>query len=106
VTTVLEAEMALARGAGALVAQGPSAAGHRGTFDPVAQPACQPLAVLLAALSARVDAPIVAAGGLATSVALQLGTAFRLVDESIAQSASVPSRKCPRDNGFSEVRVF
>src|SRR6185312_14966840 len=29
-----------------------------------------------------------------------------LVDESIAQSARVPSRKCPRDNGFSEVRVF
>jgi nitronate monooxygenase len=28
VTTVLEAEMALARGAGALVAQGPSAGGH------------------------------------------------------------------------------
>ena len=49
VTTVLEAEMALARGAGALVAQGPSAGGHRATFDPVAQPACQPLAVLLAA---------------------------------------------------------
>ena len=93
VTTVLEAEMALARGAGALVAQGPSAGGHRATFDPVAQPACQPLAVLLAALSARVDAPIVAAGGLATSddvngvisagaVAAQLGTAFLLAHEA------------------------
>ncbi|MCW2658902.1 MAG: 2-nitropropane dioxygenase [Mycobacterium sp.] len=36
VTTVEEAQLALACGAQALVAQGPCAGGHRGTFDPVA----------------------------------------------------------------------
>ena len=93
VTTVDEAEMALGQGADALVAQGPSAGGHRGTFDPVAQPADEPLAELLAALVTRVDTPIVAAGGLATSddvnrvitagaVAAQLGTAFLLAHEA------------------------
>jgi Nitronate monooxygenase/AraC-binding-like domain len=113
VTTVLEAEMALARGAGALVAQGPSAGGHRATFDPVAQPACQPLAVLLAALSARVDAPIVAAGGLATSddvngvigagaVAAQLGTAFLLAHEA---GTNPVHRGVLRDPNFTETVV-
>jgi nitronate monooxygenase len=93
VTTVDEARTAVARGADALVGQGPRAGGHRGTFDPAARPADQPLAELLAALAARVDVPIVAAGGLATSddvhrvisagaVAAQLGTAFLRADEA------------------------
>lgn len=113
VTTVLEAEMALAHGADALVAQGPSAGGHRATFDPVAQPACQPLAVLLAALTARVDAPIVAAGGLATSddvkrvisagaVAAQLGTAFLLAREAGTNSVH---RAALKDPNFTETVV-
>jgi nitronate monooxygenase len=113
VTTVLEAEMALARGAGALVAQGPSAGGHRATFDPVAQPACQPLAVLLAALTARVDAPIVAAGGLATSddvnsvisagaVTAQLGTAFLLAHEA---GTNPVHRTALKDPNFTETVV-
>ena len=113
VTTVLEAEMASARGAGALVAQGPSAGGHRATFDPVAKPDCQPLAVLLAALSARVDAPIVAAGGLATSddvngviragaVAAQLGTAFLLAHEA---GTNPVHRAALKDPNFTETVV-
>jgi nitronate monooxygenase len=112
VTTVLEAEMALAHGAGALVAQGPSAGGHRATFSPAAQPACQPLAVLLAALSARVDAPIIAAGGLATSddvngvisagaVAAQLGTAFLLAHEA----GTIPCTGALKDPNFTETVV-
>jgi nitronate monooxygenase len=66
VTTVEEAQMALACGAQALVAQGPYAGGHRGTFDPVALPPREPLEDLLAALASRFDEPVVAAGGLAT----------------------------------------
>jgi nitronate monooxygenase len=84
---------AVSRGADALVGQGPCAGGHRATFDPAVRPADQPLAELLAALAARVDVPIVAAGGLATSddvhrvisagaVAAQLGTAFLRADEA------------------------
>ena len=93
VTTVAEAEIALACGVDALVAQGPSAGGHRATFDPLAPPSKQSLDNLLAALIARVDCPVVAAGGLATSddvsrmlsagaSAVQLGTAFLLADEA------------------------
>jgi nitronate monooxygenase len=93
VTTVREAEMAVARGVDALAVQGPAAGGHRGTYDPVAEPATQPLPELLAAVLARVEVPVVAAGGLMTArdvdgvrragaVAAQLGTAFLLSDEA------------------------
>jgi nitronate monooxygenase len=93
VTTVGEAEQAAALGVEALVLQGASAGGHRGTFDPVAQPDQQPLSELIAGVRARVGIPIVAAGGLCTAddvnrtiragaVAAQLGTAFLLADEA------------------------
>src|ERR1700676_1197247 len=39
VTTLAEAQTAVGVGVDVLAAQGPSAGGHRGTFDPVAQPA-------------------------------------------------------------------
>src|SRR5258705_2706548 len=67
VTTLPEAQTALARGVDALAAQGPSAGGHRGTFDPAAQPATQPLDELLADVVAAADVPVVAAGGLMTA---------------------------------------
>src|SRR4051812_12206546 len=66
VTTLDEARTAVARGVDAVAAQGPSAGGHRGTFDPSAQPASQPLDELLADVVAAVDVPVVAAGGLMT----------------------------------------
>jgi nitronate monooxygenase len=92
VTTAGEAEMAAARGAEALAAQGPDAGGHRGTYDPTAAPATQPLPELLADVR-RLGLPVVAAGGLVTAdhvngvirdgaVAAQLGTAFLLADEA------------------------
>ena len=67
VTTLAEAQAALACGVDALAAQGPSAGGHRGTFDPAAQPATQPLEALLAEVVAAVEVPVVAAGGLMTA---------------------------------------
>ncbi|WP_273735013.1 nitronate monooxygenase [Mycolicibacterium septicum] len=93
VTTVDEARLAVGRGVDALAVQGPAAGGHRGTFDPAAAPASQPLEALLAEVLAAVDVPVVAAGGLVTAgdvagvlaagaVAAQLGTAFLLADEA------------------------
>lgn len=93
VTTLDEARLAVDRGVDALAVQGPAAGGHRGTFDPAAPPATQPLDRLLAEVLAAVDVPVAAAGGLVTAadvagvlaagaVAAQLGTAFLLADEA------------------------
>ncbi|MFD6353662.1 nitronate monooxygenase [Nocardia tengchongensis] len=90
VTSVAEARHAVAAGADALIAQGAEAGGHRGVFvDDPADDAADPLGLLalLQLLRAAVDAPIVAAGGIATgagvaaalsagAAAAQLGTAF------------------------------
>ena len=93
VTTVDEAGLALSCGVDAVVAQGPRAGGHMATFDPLAVPADAPLDDLVAALTAGVDCPVVAAGGIATATdvmrvrcvgatAAQIGTALLLADEA------------------------
>jgi nitronate monooxygenase len=113
VTTLAEAQAALACGVDALAAQGPSAGGHRGTFDPAAQPASQPLEALLAEVVAAVEVPVVAAGGLMTAddvagvlaagaVAAQLGTAFLLADEA---GSSPVHRAALQDPTFTETAV-
>lgn len=113
VTTLAEAEKAAACGVDALVAQGPDAGGHRGTFDPFADPASQSLDQLLHAVVVGTDLPVVAAGGLMTSaaiagvraagaVAVQLGTAFLLADEA----GSTPvHRAALTDPAFTETAV-
>jgi nitronate monooxygenase len=113
VTTLSEAQTAVARGVDAVAAQGPSAGGHRGTFDPAAQPAAQPLDDLLAEVRAAVDVPVVAAGGLMTAedvghmlaagaVAAQLGTAFLLAAEA---GSSPVHRAALQDPRFTETVV-
>ena len=113
VTTVAEAQAAVAAGVDVLAAQGPSAGGHRGTFDPSAQPASEPLDQLLAALRSAADIPVVAAGGLSTAgdirrvmkagaVAAQLGTAFLLADEA---GSSAVHRAALKDPQFTETAV-
>ncbi|PXX08042.1 nitronate monooxygenase [Mycolicibacterium moriokaense] len=113
VTTLAEAQIALDCGVAALAVQGPSAGGHRGTFDPGAQPSTQPLDELLADVVSAVDVPVVAAGGLMTAddvgrvmaagaVAAQLGTAFLLADE--AGSGPV-HRAALQDPQFTETVV-
>jgi nitronate monooxygenase len=116
-TTLAEARTAVASGVDAVAVQGPSAGGHRGTFDPAAQPATQPLGELLAEVKAAVDVPVVAAGGLMTAaevgdvlaagaVAAQLGTAFLLADEA---GSSPVHRAALQDPQFTETvvtRVF
>ena len=113
VTTRPEAQTAVTRGVDALAVQGPSAGGHRGTFDPGAEPATQPLDELLAEVNAAVDVPVVAAGGLMTAddvgrvlaagaVAAQLGTAFLLADEA---GSSPVHRAALQDPQFTETVV-
>jgi nitronate monooxygenase len=102
VTTPQEARAAADVGADVLCVQGMEAGGHRGVFDDVAnQPGGGELLGLLAALrlvSAEVDLPLLAAGGLvhgadvaavlaAGAVAAQLGTAFLVCDEAGTQPA-------------------
>lgn len=113
VTTPAEAHHAIACGVDALVVQGPEAGGHRGTFDPAAPPGTESLDELLAAVSAGVDVPVVAAGGLGTAqdvgrvlrggaVAAQLGTAFLLADEA---GSNPVHRAALHDPQFTETVV-
>ncbi len=93
VTSLDEASVAVAAGAGALVVQGPEAGGHRGTFDPARMPGDRPLDSLLAEVVAAHDVPVIAAGAIATAAdvrrvlglgaqAAQVGTAFLLSQEA------------------------
>src|ERR1700710_2876378 len=87
VTTLAEAETAVALGDDAVAGQGPGAGGPRGTLDPASSPPTQPLDQLLKSTTTALDVPVIAAGGLMTAVdvadvlvsgaaAAQLGTAF------------------------------
>jgi len=113
VTSLDEAAVAVAAGAGALVVQGPEAGGHRGTFDPVARPGDEPLDGLLAAIVGAYDLPVIAAGGLANgadvrrvldggAAAAQAGTAFLLCDEAGTNGAH---RAALIDERFTETVV-
>ena len=86
VTTLEEAQRASAAGADVLVVQGYEAGGHRGGVSDAAHDAVGRIA-LLQLVTARVPAPVVAAGGIATGAAIAavlclgaraaaLGTAF------------------------------
>lgn len=113
VTTLAEAELAVAVGVDALAAQGPAAGGHRGTFNPTAEPASQPLDQLLHAVVVGTPLPVIAAGGLMTAtdvadiraagaVAAQLGTAFLLADEA---GSSPVHRAALQGGDFTETAV-
>jgi nitronate monooxygenase len=112
VTTVAEARQAVDVGVDVLVAQGPAAGGHRGTFDPAAEPATQPLDDLVTAV-VSLGLPVVAAGGLMTAAdvervmrlgaaAAQLGTAFLLSDEA---GSGPTHRAALQDPSFTETVV-
>ncbi|WP_375234386.1 MULTISPECIES: nitronate monooxygenase [unclassified Mycobacteroides] len=112
-TTFGEAELALGAGVDMLAAQGPDAGGHRGTFDPAATPATEPLTSLLAGLIGKLEVPVIPAGGVTTgsdlaaalsagAVAAQLGTTFLLADEA---GSSPVRRAALQDPDFSETIV-
>lgn len=94
VTTPEEAAAATARGVDVLCVQGPEAGGHRGVWDPAAEPDQRPLAELVAAVHDVTDLPLIAAGGLRTSEdvaaalswpdvrAVSCGSAFLLSEEA------------------------
>lgn len=99
VTTPDEAEQAARAGADALVVQGAEAGGHRGSFDDRA-PGDIGLLALLQLVAARVDRPMVAAGGIMTGRAIaavlalgadaaQLGSALMRTPEA---GTSAPHR--------------
>jgi nitronate monooxygenase len=100
VTDPDEAEQAVAAGADALVVQGVEAGGHRGSFADREDRVDFGLLALLALVRARVDVPLVAAGGIATgrgvaavlaagAAAAALGTAFMRCPEA---GTSAPHR--------------
>lgn len=106
VTTAAEATIARDAGADALVAQGVEAGGHRGSFDDAA-PGELGLLALLQTVTAAVDLPVVATGGIATARAVaavlaagasaaQVGTAFMLAPEA---GTSEPHRAALRGDG-------
>lgn len=116
VTSVAEAEIAKARGVNAFVAQGPNAGGHRGTFDPLAEPATDSLEELLASVK-RIADVVIAAGGITTAaevaavldlgaVAAQVGTAFLLSDEAGTNSVSRAALVDPQFTETGVTRAF
>ncbi|MDO3399131.1 nitronate monooxygenase [Mycolicibacterium neoaurum] len=95
VTSSVEATAAAAAGADLVVAQAGAAGGHSGTFTPDRPPAGIAVTDLVAEVSATVDIPVIAAGGLASAeevsqvlgagaVAAAVGTALLRADESAA----------------------
>jgi nitronate monooxygenase len=82
-TTVDEARWLAARGVDVVVAQGSEAGGHRGSFLP--SDGAEPLGArdLVAAIVDAIDAPVIAAGGIAdagdVAAVLELGAAAAMV---------------------------
>ena len=96
-TSLAEARLAAAAGVDALVAQGWEAGGHRGMFDPDALDDRLGVFALTRLLAAKIDLPIIAAGGIMDgagiaaalrlgAAAAQLGTAFLATPESAADA--------------------
>jgi nitronate monooxygenase len=96
-TNVQEAQAIEAAGIDAVVAQGYEAGGHRGVFDPDAEDSRLGTFALTRLLVSAIKLPVIAAGGImdgagiAAALALgasaaQLGTAFVVTDESLADT--------------------
>lgn len=96
-TNVQEARSIEAAGIDAVVAQGYEAGGHRGVFDPEVEDSCLGTFALTRILVQAVNVPVIAAGGImdgagiASALSLgaqaaQLGTAFVVTDESLADA--------------------
>lgn len=119
VTTVQEAALAVAAGAGILCLQGPGAGGHRGTFDAAAEPPAQPLAELLGLVRERygTETELIAAGGIGTAPeaagllqagadAVQIGTALLLAPEAGTGATHRAALQDPRFTATALTRAF
>jgi nitronate monooxygenase len=96
-TNLHEARAVVAAGVHAIVAQGWEAGGHRGVFDPDVPDDQMGTMALTRLLARELDLPVIAAGGIMDGAgiaaalelgasAAQLGTAFVLADESLADA--------------------
>jgi len=112
VTSRDEARIAIAAGAGAVVAQGPEAGGHRSVFSADRRPPEVPLNELLRE-TVGLGVPVIAAGAIgdreavrrvlgAGAVAAQVGTALLLSDEAGTNAAH---RSALRDPRFTDTIV-
>ena len=113
VTTPDEAAEAAAAGVDGLVVQGAGAGGHSATFDPTVDPADVPLPELVRRVRARVDLPIVAAGGVHTppqvrellaagAIGAAVGTALLRTEEAGTAPAH---RAALADEAFTETVI-
>ncbi len=113
VTDVADARAAVERGADVLWVQGPEAGGHRSTFSVAATPPTTPLVELLPAVRDAVDAPVIAAGGVASGAdvarllalgasAVAIGT---LLLDTPEAGTSAPHRRALADPAFSETVI-
>lgn len=117
VTSAHEAKLAAAAGADALCVQGPEAGAHRGTFANKDIADDIGLIPLLRRISATVNLPIVATGGLshgsdvaavlaAGALAAQLGTMFLACKESGAHPVHKAALTDPSYPGTTVTRAF
>lgn len=116
VTTPGEARAAAEAGMDALCVQGTEAGGHQGSFDD-SQERTRPLLDLLRAVRAKVELPLLAAGGIADAagvrralgagaVAAQVGTVLLRTPESGASGAHQQALADPRFSGTRVTRAF
>lgn len=117
VTTREGAVAAVASGADALIVQGGGAGGHSATFDPSRPIAKTTTAETLALVRAAVDAPLIAAGGVADRVDVQrllqagaeavaVGTALLLTDEAGTSPTHRAALTDPRFTRTAVTRAF
>ena len=106
VTSPAEGELAQQAGVDAVVAQGFSAGGHRGVFSPGARDDMLDTAALTALLLARLDLPVIAAGGIMDghgvramtalgATAVQMGTAFIACPRAAQTTPTAPRSPGP-----------
>jgi nitronate monooxygenase len=108
-TTVKEAAQVEAAGVDIVIAQGAEAGGHRGVFDPEQEDLQLGTFVLVRAIAAASRLPVIAAGGIMDgrgiaaalqlgAAGVQLGTAFILSPESVANNAYRAALKSQRSH--------
>lgn len=117
VTTLPEGQAAVAAGADMLAVQAAAAGGHSGTFTPDRMAGPVPIEDLVALVDGGVDAPVIAAGGLATpeavsgvlaagAVAAAVGTVLLRADESAASATHKAALIDPARTETVLTRVF
>jgi len=116
-TTVAEAKMLEAAGAGAVIAQGSEAGAHRGTFEVQAEPPLVGTIALVPQIADAIQLPVIASGGIMDgrgivaamalgASAVQMGTAFLTCDECGASAAYKNAILEAADDSTSLTRAF